>query len=150
MNQKIREIAGSLISVGILIFYFKALWQMVEKVKGWIPGNGPVEFSDGTILLATGLGGLVSAVVITTLGISKPGKAPTGAVQELSKDFGQITMAIIAIAYVGVWLFLGGYAAIYGVIRMPDASSTLHEMGIAWFGLLLGAGYAYFGINPPK
>ena len=144
MNQKIREIVGSLISVVILILYAAVLWEIIDLVKDWNKGDPEVDIAGGKLLIVTGIGGLVSAVVIATLGISEPGRAPTGTVQVLSKDFGKTLMTIVTLVYIGVWLFLGGYAAIYGVIKLPEASSTLNELGIAWFGLLLGAGYAYF------
>ncbi|MCP4312905.1 MAG: hypothetical protein GY790_16710 [Bacteroidetes bacterium] len=96
------------------------------------------------------IGGLISAIVISTLGISKSGGAPTGLVQELSKDFGSTLMTIITIVYVVVWFILGCFLVYYGVYKFPAASSTINELGQAWLGLAIGAAYAYFGFNTKK
>jgi hypothetical protein len=150
MNLKIKEIAGSIISVGALILYFITLLDIVQQVKGWTAGQPPVVIDDGMKLIATGLGGLISAVVIATLGLSEPGKAPTGTLKSLSRDYGQLTLSVIAVIYIAVWMFLGIYTAYHGVIKSPGASTTLYDMGITWFGILVGALYAYFGINPAR
>ncbi len=150
MNLKIREIAGSIISTGALVLYLVTMLDIISKVKVWIPGQPPVQINDGQILIATGIGGLISAVVIATLGISEPGKAPVGTVKALSRDYGQVLLSGITIVYMAVWLFLGSYVVYHGVIRSPGASSTLHDIGISWFGILTGALYAYFGLNPTK
>jgi hypothetical protein len=150
MNTKIREIAGSIVSVGALIIYAITLLNIVNQVKGWTAGQPPLLIDDGKKLIVTGLGGLISAVVIATLGVSEPGKAPIGTVRNLSREYGQVALSVITILYIAVWVLLGGYVAYVGVIRFPEASSTLYDMGMAWFGILLGALYAYFGLNLPQ
>jgi len=41
-------------------------------------------------------------------------------------------------------------AAFYvGVLRRPDVSVTLNEIGKSWIGILVGAAYAWFGIKKP-
>jgi hypothetical protein len=148
MNLKIREIIGFLISLGLLILYIVVLWEILDLVKDWKVNDPEVPISDAGLMVLNGVGGLVSAVVIMTLGITKRGKAPTASVRELSKDLGEIVMAVVIITYVLVWLILGGFVVYYGVFKFPDASSTINELGQAWFGLFIGAVYAYFGINP--
>jgi hypothetical protein len=150
MNAKIREIAGSIVSAGALILYAITLFHIISRIKGWSAGQPPVQIDDGMKLIVTGLGGLISAVVIATLGVSEPGKAPIGTVKKLSKDYGQIALSVITILYIAVWAILGGYAAYIGVIKYPGASSTMYDIGIAWFGILIGALYAYFGLNLPQ
>jgi hypothetical protein len=93
------------------------------------------------------IGGVVSAVIIATLGISRPGGAPTRQVQHLSEDYGPNLLKAIVITYISVWALLGGFAFYVGVLKSPEASSTLNEIGKAWLGLVVGAAYAYFGIN---
>ena len=150
MNQKIREIIGSLISIGILILYAAVLWGILNLVKDWKIDDPEIPIAGGKLLILTGIGGLVSAVVIATLGISKSGGAPTGLVQKLSKDFDEILMTIVTIVYIAVWFILGCFIVYYGVIKFPDASSTINELGQAWIGLAVGAAYAYIGINTKK
>jgi hypothetical protein len=147
MNMKIREIAGSILAVGLLIFYVLVVWQMISEVKDWIHGNDPISFSGGKYWIVNAIGGLISAVVITTLGISKPGGAPIGSVRELSRALGEVLMGIVTIMYITIWVILGCFVIYYGVIESPEASATLNEMGKAWFGLFIGAVYAYLGIN---
>jgi hypothetical protein len=150
MNVKVREIAGSIVSLGALVLYAITLLDIINRVKGWSAGQSPILIDDGKKLIVTGLGGLISAVVIATLGVSEPGKAPIGTVRKLSKDYGQLTFSVITILYIAAWVFLGGYTTYIGVIKFPGASSTLYDMGISWLGILIGALYAYFGLNPPQ
>jgi hypothetical protein len=150
MNVKVREIAGSIVSLGALVLYAITLLDIINRVKGWSAGQSPILIDDGKKLIVTGLGGLISAVVIATLGVSEPGKAPIGTVRKLSKDYGQLTFSVITILYIAAWVFLGGYVAYVGVIKYPGASSTLYDLGISWLGILIGALYAYFGLNPPQ
>jgi hypothetical protein len=148
MNLKIREIIGFLISLGLLILYSVVLWDILDLVKDWKVNDPEVPISDAELMVLNGVGGLVSAVVIMTLGITKRGKAPTASVRELSKDLGEIVMAVLVIAYLLVWVVLGGLVIYYGVFKFPDSSSTINELGQAWFGLFIGAAYAYIGIHP--
>jgi hypothetical protein len=148
MNVKVREIAGSIVSLGALVLYAITLLDIINRVKGWSAGQSPILIDDGKKLIVTGLGGLISAVVIATLGVSEPGKAPIGTDRKLSKDYGQLTFSVITILYIAAWVFLGGYTTYIGVIKFPGASSTLYDMGISWLGILIGALYAYFGLNP--
>jgi len=150
MNAKIREIAGSIVSVGALILYAITLLDVIRRVKEWTAGLPPVLIEDGKKLIITGLGALISAVVIATLGVSVPGKAPTGTVKKLSNDYGEVALSVTTIVYITVWVVLGGYAAYVGVIKFPGASSTLYDIGISWLGILIGALYAYFGLTPPR
>jgi len=150
MNVKVREIAGSIVSLGALVLYAITLLDIINRVKGWSAGQSPILIDDGKKLIVTGLGGLISAVVIATLGVSEPGKAPIGTVRKLSKDYGQLTFSVITILYIAAWVFLGGYTTYIGVIKFPGASSTLYDLGISWLGILIGALYAYFGLNPPQ
>ena len=148
MNLKIREIIGCLISVALLVIYAVVLWDILDLVKEWKTGDPEVIISGGQLLIVNGVGGLVSAVVIMTLGITKKGYAPTATVVKLSKDLGKIIMAVVTIGYVLVWLILAGFVIYHGVIESPEASTTINELGKTWIGLVIGAGYAYFGINP--
>ena len=136
------------ISIGLLILYAIVLWELLNLVKAWEVNDPEITISGGKLLILNGVGGLVSAVVIMTLGITKRGKVPTASVRELSKGSGETVMVIVIIAYVAVWLILGGLVVYHGVIESPDACSAINEYGKTWIGLLIGAGYAYFGINP--
>jgi len=49
--------------------------------------------------------------------------------------------------YIIVWLLIGFSSFYVGVIRSPDVSVTLNEIGKTWLGILVGAAYAWFGIK---
>jgi len=150
MNQKIKEIIGCLISIGLLAVYAAVLWEVLNLVKEWEVNDPEIPINAGKLLILTGVGGLVSTIVIATLGISERSTAPTGSVRALSRDLNKTLMAIVTSAYVLVWLSLGGYLVYYGLVESPGASSTINELGQAWLGLAIGAVYAYVGINPKK
>lgn len=92
--------------------------------------------------------GLVSALVISVLAISKPG-------QGLNLGFvggSSLLVNWLAALYVLVWLLAGGAAYVYGQFHLPTAHvktfSLLVDLGVSWFGLAIAAAYAYLGIKP--
>jgi len=58
-------------------------------------------------------------------------------------------MQTIVWIYIIVWLLIGLAAFYVGVLRRPDVSVTLNEIGKSWIGILVGAAYAWFGIKKP-
>jgi hypothetical protein len=108
-----------------------------------------VEFTPGVVNIVTLIGGLVSALVIAKLAITKPGENP--ALMKLSADAGELGKNLatwLTVAYLVGWLATGLVALIVGVMVFPDSNSTLGEIGTTWLGLAVASGYAYFGISP--
>jgi hypothetical protein len=107
-----------------------------------------LEFTPGIVNIVTIIGGLVSALVVAQLAITKPGENP--ALMELQAGAGDQAKNLVtalAVAYLVVWLFIGLIALIIGVMIFPDSNATLGEIGTTWLGLAVANGYAYFGIS---
>ena len=56
-------------------------------------------------------------------------------------------MQAIVWTYIIAWLIIGFASFYVGVMRRPDVSVTLNEVGKSWLGILVGAAYAWFGIK---
>lgn len=96
----------------------------------------------------TTVGGLVSALVIAELAITKPGEAPVArALQPSSSTRATNALRVITGIYLLVWVGLGLTAYVVGTMWYPGALQPLTDLGQAWLGLVVAAGYAYFGIN---
>lgn len=149
MNPKTKELIGGILAIILLAIYAVALLKMIIRTNDWNPSLPPVSFNPDRIWVVNLIGGVVAAVIIATLGISKPGGAPIRQVQHLSEDYGKNLLKAIVVTYISVWVLLGGSAFYVGVLKNPEASNTLNEIGKAWLGLVVGAVYAYFGINKP-
>jgi hypothetical protein len=108
-----------------------------------------MEFTPGVVNIVTIVGGLVSALVISKLAITKPGD--NAALMQLSEDAGEVAKKLsswLTGAYLVGWLATGLTALIVGVMVFPDSNATLGEIGTTWLGLAVASGYAYFGITP--
>jgi len=105
--------------------------------------------SQGTILISTTVGGLVSALVVAVLGATPPGESPSRLV--LSRNAGEFSRQlgnVIVILYLLVWIVTGLAALFFGLISYAGLSSTLADIGTTWLGIAVATGYAYFGIKP--
>ena len=106
-------------------------------------------FTTGYASTLTTVGGLVSALVIAELAITKPGEAPLartihGETTPKEKGF----LATVTGIYLLVWLGLGLAAYVVGAMWHPETLKPLSDLGQSWLGLAVAAAYAYFGINP--
>ena len=106
-------------------------------------------FTDGMSGVMSLVGGLVSALVISELSITQPGDQPLGrAITDdptaLSSQFIKYT----TLFYLLVWLAIGLWAFVVGVMQHPKIIQPLTDLGQAWLGLAVAAAYAYFGITP--
>ena len=110
------------------------------------------------IFINATVGGLVSALVISQLAVTRPGENPavlstrkrsflTGKVSALPKGQEQSVNLIIGI-YLVVWLAVGLLALIVGLVVISDANTALKDTGATWLGIAVAAAYAYFGIDP--
>jgi hypothetical protein len=108
----------------------------------------PVAKGTGYIYVMTTVAGLVSALVIAQLSMTKPGAAPGIGGLNPESTFGVYAVNIVVGLYLLVWIVTGLAALIVGVMVYPDSNKTISDLGTTWLGLAVSAAYAYFGINP--
>jgi len=153
-----RLLFGSIIVIFLLALYGVALWDAIDLARTIPkPGETLPPLNSGTTWTLTTVGGLVSALVIAELAVTKPGDKFAGrflvrsdpntpAPGKLSTFF----VTFITIAYVVVWVLLGFWAFVVGEMKFPDKVPALTSYAQAWLGLAVAAGYSYFSLEPPK
>ena len=151
MQNKFSVIFGGAIAGTLLILYAFALTYMSILVAraGAVRPDKAIEFSGGLVYVATTIGGLVSALVIAKLAITKPGKNP-GIMRTAVNADGEPNEWVtrLSISYLVIWLLVGLLALVIGVMIYPNVNQTLNDLGTTWLGLAVASGYAYFGIKP--
>jgi hypothetical protein len=105
-----------------------------------------VDLHPGLIYVLNTVGGLVSALVVSRMTITAPGRDP--AVFRNSGQEQSLLVNIIVWCYLIIWTFTGLATLITGVIIFPETCKTLSDFGTTWLGLAVAAGYAYFNIDP--
>lgn len=108
-------------------------------------------FNDNMIQALSVISGLVSALVIAVLAITRPGEVPviTQALDRTSSPLTIRIVKIISVFYVIVWFVVGLWAFLVGLYH-PNVLPALTNLGQAWFGLAVAAAYAYLGIKPQE
>jgi hypothetical protein len=151
MSQK--NIFGGAIAVILLGLYVYTV--IVALLVTSCLGKGPEcksytksSFTSGMSMTMATVGGLVSALVIAELAITKPGEAPIARVlnanpSQQAKSILQIT----TVSYLLVWTLFGLLAFIVGFLQYPGILQPLTDLGQSWLGLAVAAAYAYLGIN---
>ena len=144
---------GGLIAVILLGLYVYAVWLAILVVNCVsTPGcssNPLSSFTDGMIQALTLVGGLVSALVIAELAITKPGEAPMArTLDATASTAAHKTVKYITGLYLLVWVGAGLAAYLVGQIEHPKVLQPLTDLGQSWLGLAVAAAYAYFGIKP--
>jgi hypothetical protein len=151
MQNKFSVIFGGAIAGTLLFLYAFSLTYMSVVVfrAGLVKPDKAIDFSSGLVYVATTIGGLVSALVIAKLAITKPGKNPgvmRGAVNADGEPVEWVTR--LSIAYLVIWLLVGLLALVVGMMLYPNVNQTLNDIGMTWLGLAVASGYAYFNIKP--
>lgn len=144
-----RTIAGGIIAVVLLGIY---VWLIVVACH-LVLCNGdacpaPASFNAVQAQALSVITGLVSALVIAELTMTKPGEAP--AAHLLSADptaRAKNVMRWITSIYLLVWLVAGLAAFVIG-LEHPATLPALTNVGQAWFGIAVAAAYAYLGLQP--
>lgn len=147
-------IFGSAISVVLLCIYLYLIKLGIEVsfcISDESCTNLTVnDFSDRMASSLALIGGLVSALVIAELSVTKPGEVPATRLinTNLPVRVQNLTKMVTGV-YLLVWL-LGGLAAfVFGYLKAPpNGIPALADLGQSWLGIAVGAGYAYFGIKP--
>ena len=106
-------------------------------------------FNDGMVIALTLIGGLVSALVITELAITKPGEAPLARTLETNTPPAAVNaVKIVSTVYLIIWVFAGLAAFVVGNMQHPKVLQPLTDLGASWMGLAVAACYSYLGIKP--
>jgi hypothetical protein len=104
-------------------------------------------FNDQMAYTLSTIGGLVSALVIAELAVTKPGDPPGAKL--LGGSPGSValsTVKIVSVAYLLIWAGAGFWAFMISMYH-PKVVPALDDLGHAWLGLAVAAGYAYFGLQ---
>lgn len=105
-------------------------------------------FTSGMSTTLAMVGGLVSALVIAELAITKPGEVPVArALDENPTAQSETILKITTSLYLLIWIIFGLLAFIIGFLQYPGFLQPLTDLGQSWFGLAVAAAYAYLGIN---
>jgi hypothetical protein len=138
---------GGAIAIILLGLYVYAVLYAVMVVTGLNPG--PV--TEGYASTMTTVGGLVSALVIAELAITKPGEAPVArALISDNQPTGATATRILTLVtgvYLLVWVLTGLTAYVIGAMWHPGTVQHLTDLGQSWLGLAVASAYAYFGIS---
>jgi hypothetical protein len=139
----------AVILLGIYVHLLTVAYLIVDCAStSGCSSRTPADFNDVMAQTLTVISGLVSALVIAELAITKPGDAP--AARAVSANLSARTTSIVkavAIIYVVVWLGAGLAAFLKGMYH-PKVLQPFTSVGQSWFGLAVAAAYAYFGIKP--
>jgi hypothetical protein len=143
---------GGLIAIVLLILYAYA--TVYSILAAHCIGSGSCtdyspNLTEGVVTVLNLVGGLVAALVISQLAITKPLDTPgAGLVDDNASDFLKNSVKFIVIAYVVVWVACGVAALIVGLMKYPQAVPLLNAAAKSWLGLAVAAGYSYLGLKP--
>jgi hypothetical protein len=142
-----KVIIGGTLAWILLGLYVYLVVVAISVVGCTAPDCQEAGFNKGMASTLALLAGLVSALVVAELAITKPGEAPLARALEANATATTTQILQIAtFAYLGVWA-LAGLAALIVSLRYPNAHQPLIDLGQSWLGLAVAAGYSYFGIN---
>jgi len=143
----VKLIFGGAIACILIGIYLYLIWIAVTVVTAQTAGI-EAEFNDQMAAALSLIGGLVSALVIAELAVTKPGEMPLQrAYPQNDKPYTKNFIRIASVGYVIVWIITGLIAFLVS-LRKPDVLQPLTDLGQTWLGLAVAAGYAYFGITP--
>ena len=135
--------AIALVLLGLYIYSVVFAVMLAESPEGGT-------LNSGMLLALTTIGGLVSALVIAQLAVTKPGEAPVVRTLTTAQQGSAATVTIVtwvAWAYVAAWIVLGVIAFVVGAMMYPGKVQSLTDLGQSWLGLAVPAAYAYFGLK---
>jgi hypothetical protein len=146
-----QEIFGGIIAVillGLYVHLIRVATLIVSCSLKPACTTYPVSmFNEGMAQALSMIGGLVSALVIAELAITKPGELPAvGALRRAGAPPPSTLLKAISLVYVLVWIAAGFWSFVQGVYH-PTILPALTTLGQAWLGLAVAAAYAYFGLQ---
>ena len=137
------------ILLGIYLHLVRVAYLVVDCVTTIGCTEYPVAyFNDGMAQTLAVVGGLVSALVIAELAVTKPGEAPAArALADDASDKSKCILKVLTSVYVLAWI-LAGLTAFFVGLYHPKELPPITSLGQAWPGLEVASSYAYFGIKP--
>ncbi|HYN45327.1 MAG TPA: hypothetical protein VES64_01410 [Allosphingosinicella sp.] len=145
-EDEMKLIFGGAIALVLLGLYIYSVVFAVMLAQS--PEGGTL--NDGMLLALTTIGGLVSALVIAQLAVTKPGETPVVRTLTAAQQGSAATVTIVtwvAWIYVAAWIVLGVTAFVVGAMMYPGKVQSLTDLGQSWLGLAVPAAYAYFGLK---
>lgn len=147
-------IFGSIIAFILLCLYVYLVRVGIMEVWNCAKAGDVCEsvdanaFSAGMSQTLSMIGGLVSALVISELAVTEPGTAPAARMLDPGSSITvKWIVSVLTSVYLLVWIIAGLAAFFVGYLKHPNLLPALTNLGQAWFGLAVAAGYAYFGIK---
>jgi hypothetical protein len=155
MSSRFGAIFSATLALVLLALYCSSglylIYQIYPIFAHTIQCMKPTGYEGGYIYVLTTVGGLVSALVIAQLSVTKPGSAPTIGGSKPESNIGIYATNTVVGIYLFAWVFTGIAALVVGVMICPDpdhGNKTITDLGTTWLGLAVTAAYAYFGIQP--
>jgi hypothetical protein len=148
VKMSTKAILGGVLAYILLILYVYLVWVAISVVYCTPQPVCQEDFNKGMASALALIGGLVSALVIAELALTKRDEAPLA--RALAPNASASTaraLKFVTFGYLAIWV-LAGLAALIVGWRHPEAHQPLVDLGQSWLGLAVAAGYAYFGINP--
>lgn len=143
-----KTVFGGAIAIILLGLYVYLVTGAITAVYCTPQPDCLARFTDPMAAALALIGGLVSALVIAELAITKPGEPPLARTVGANSSKARIsTLTVLTFGYLGVWTLIGLVAFIVG-LNHPSVLQPLTDLGNSWLGLAVAAGYAYFGISP--
>ncbi|WP_257385135.1 hypothetical protein [Tahibacter caeni] len=147
MSQRFGAAFGAILALLLLLLFAAATLHWIAQIV--MADGAEIKKSAGYVYVLTTVAGLVSALVIAQLSVTRPGAAPTIAGLSPESRLGTITLNTVVAVYLVVWILTGFAALVVGVMFYPpEANKTISDLGTTWLGLAVSAAYAYFGISP--
>lgn len=138
---------GGFLATILLAFY---IWSIFDAIEIARCASNCRAYTDNMSFLLNAIGGLISATVVGSLGVTQPGDFPHRAM--FSQNLTGVSQSIASYmpsAYILVWIVCGVVMVVYGFV--PDSPNTppaLAAQAKVWLGTAIAAVYAYFGIKP--
>jgi uncharacterized membrane protein YeiB len=146
-----KAIAGGIVALVLLLFYVMLVHSAIEVVNCISAPSctalTAASFNDVKSQAMSVLGGLVSALIISELAVTKPGELPGSRVLVANTGRAKNILRWTTWLYIACWLFTGAWAFWTG-LNHPSALPALTSVGQAWLGLSVASAYAYFGLSP--
>jgi ABC-type thiamin/hydroxymethylpyrimidine transport system permease subunit len=139
----------AVILLGIYVHLIRVAYLVVDCVAtSGCTRYSATYFNDGMAQTLSIVGGLVSALVIAELAVTKPGETPVARI--LAADASNLSKSVlraVTVVYIITWIAAGLFAFFVGLYH-PQELPPLTNLGQAWLGLAVASSYAYFGIKP--
>ncbi len=147
-----RAIFGGSIAVLLLALYAYAIYA--ATTTAWCIANGcphgyNQELNDGIISVLDLVGGLLAALVVAELAVTKPGDPPGASMltASLKMPTPPTILKVVVAVYIIVWLLCGIAEVLIGYIWYPNVVPALTAAAKSWFGIAIAAGYSYLGVK---